>query len=439
MPRFLVLCFAMLSACAPEGPTYWADAKPILDAHCASCHTGGGPAPFALDAFEPAAAVAPLVASAVEARTMPPWGAEEGAYPLRYDPSLTDAQIEVLTAWADSGAAQGDPASEGEPVPLEHGGIGRVDLELSLPEPYLPDGQYEDDYRCFPIDWPLDEPAFVTGYTGLPDNLSVTHHMVGFLVPEAYAEQVRGFDAHSEGPGYPCFGSIAPVDQASDPVQQTILGQWAPGNAGVAMAGGAGIAVQPGSVFVLQMHYTTLVDGLAPDQSSYGIRIARPGEVTREGWIVPWLDFRWIANPELMTIPPDEVTHHGFESVIPQSVQALSSGAIDLEGAVDVLSILPHMHKLGRTIELSIVRADGSTEPVLNVPEYDFDWQQEYVFEEPLRLEAEDQLRVDCWWDNSLEYRRERGVLPLAPTEARWGEGTYDEMCIAMVALTGAE
>ncbi len=439
MVRSLALFLLILPACAPEGPTYWTEAKPILDAHCASCHTAGGPAPFELDAFDSASAVAPLIATAVQARTMPPWGAEAGEHALRYDPSLSDEQIETLSDWAEGGAPEGDASAEGDAITLEHGGIGRVDLELSLPEPYLPDASYDDDYRCFPIDWPLDESAFVTGYTGLPDNLSVTHHMVGFLVPPGNADQVHGFDAASDGPGYPCFGSIAPVDQASDPVQQTILGQWAPGNNGVALAGGAGIAVEPGSLFVLQMHYTTLVDELAPDQSRYGLRIARENEVTREGWIVPWLDFRWIANPELMTIPPDETTHHGFESAIPQSVQALSSGAVALEGAVDVLSILPHMHKLGRTIEMSVVHEDGSVDSVLRVPEYDFDWQQEYVFEEPLRLESTDKLRVDCWWDNSLDYRRRRGVLPVEPTAARWGEGTYDEMCIAMVALTGAE
>ena len=61
------------------------------------------------------------------------------------------------------------------------------------------------------------------------------------------------------------------------------------------------------------------------------------------------------------------------------------------------------------------------------------------MFEEPVLLEPGDQVRLDCWWDNTAEWRASQGVTPVEPIGVTWGEGTYDEMCVALLTVTPLE
>jgi len=432
------LAFALTVALAgcSTAPTYYADVKPILDAHCASCHSVDGVAPFRLDTPEDAAAVKDLIAWSVQQRTMPPWGAEPGIRDLKHDPSLSDAQIHTLTEWAEGGGRSGTADTEGAPIDLDRGGISHVDLELQLPEPYTPNPDRLDDYRCFPLEWPHAEDAWITGFIGLPDYDPVVHHMLTFLVPEANAALVHEWDANSDGPGYPCFGSVTPIDQGAPDIQVTMMGQWAPGMEGLELADGTGIRVAPGTLLVLQMHYTTAVDVLAPDQSTMGLQVTtEPVEDT--AYIVPWMDFGWVADGQRMAIAAgDAAAHHSFQTTLTGSVQALSSGSGDLPAGARIHSVLPHMHKIGREISLTRILPDGSEELFLRIPKYDFNWQREYVFDEALEVGPEDQIRVDCTWDNSAEYRAQVGAIPAEPIDMGWGDGSFDEMCVALLTLT---
>ena len=83
-----------------------------------------------------------------------------------------------------------------------------------------------------------------------------------------------------------------------------------------------------------------------------------------------------------------------------------------------LLSVGPHMHELGKATRI-ILNPDTPDETILiDIPNWDFHWQGQYSFEEPVALVEGDVLRLECWWDNS---KGDRYVV--------WGEGTQDEMC----------
>jgi hypothetical protein len=77
-------------------PTYYADVKPILDGRCVPCHSETGVAPFGLSTYEDAAAYGQAIVAATSSRTMPPWPAAPGCNTYRHDPSLSEAQLEIL-------------------------------------------------------------------------------------------------------------------------------------------------------------------------------------------------------------------------------------------------------------------------------------------------------------------------------------------------------
>lgn len=87
-------------------PTFTRDVQPIVQAQCVSCHRAGGIAPFALETYPQARAMAKAMAAATTARVMPPWMPGGKTPPLKYERKLTDAQIQTIAAWAAAGAPQ---------------------------------------------------------------------------------------------------------------------------------------------------------------------------------------------------------------------------------------------------------------------------------------------------------------------------------------------
>jgi len=81
----------------------------LMFAHCASCHREGGSS-FPLTTYRQARPWAVAIKDEVLSRRMPPWGAIEGFGDFRDDESLTETEIEIIAAWAEGGAPEGDPA-----------------------------------------------------------------------------------------------------------------------------------------------------------------------------------------------------------------------------------------------------------------------------------------------------------------------------------------
>lgn len=432
------MIWSFLLACSGDSPpTYYADIKPIVDAHCGDCHVEGGLAPYSFETPEEAVNAAVLIRLGAESGAMPPWGAADLVdFPLRYNVSLSPEQIDLIARWEEAGAPLGDPAEEGAPIVLEKAALERVDARLSLAEPYTPDTAELDDYRCFVIDWEEDERAWVTGFVGVPDFIPVVHHMLAFIVSPGDVETIEGYDEQAEGPGYPCFGFVTSTDAPDDIVNARILGQWAPGTGAVRVGEGSGVPVEPGSRIVLQMHYSTAVPELQPDQSGLDVELVREAP-DEDAHIVVWTNLSWFLGVEDMHIPADEaaVTHSHTATFVGSGNVRASGAGDDLEQGANITSILPHMHKLGRTLDVEIVRSTGVTERVLSIPDWDFGWQRQYTFESPVFVGPEDEVTVRCTWDNSSAYREIVDVSPES-VDLGWGEGTYDEMCAAILTVT---
>lgn len=437
MPRTALAIPALLLACSPAPPTYLADIQPLTEAHCASCHSDGNIAPFALDSYDALVDFGPAVRRAVMNRTMPPWHAEPGHRAYRYDWSLSDAQVERFDEWFELGAPLGDTA--GERIELERAQLPSVDVELTPEVPFVPDPETSDEYRCFAMDWPLTETAYVSGFEGVPGNVESVHHMLAFIVPPSSAARVRGFEGDDGRPGYPCFGGVTKDGWQPANASETVLfnfgGQWAPGLSAQPFPEGTGMPIEPGSLIVLQMHYTTLGQGDLTDQST--ARFSVRDEVEALGYSVAWMDVGWVTNPPSMKIPAGSTdTWHSYTARLDANpVVDILAPDFDLTSPVKLHSVLPHMHVLGREIVVERVRGD-TVETLVRIPDYDFNWQRVYELMEPMRVLPTDALQIRCNWDNSEAARRASGLLDPAPSDVTWGEGTVEEMCIALLYMS---
>ena len=358
---------------------------------------------------------------------MPPWPAAPGPN-YEYNWSLDPQQIAILTTWAEFGAPEGDPELSVPGLPSIGSSLSRVDVRLSLPEPYTPNSNQSDDYRCFPLDWTGAEPSYITGFNAVPGNTELVHHIAAFLVSadnllgDSVFDQLAQWDADEEGPGYSCFGGPSgPSGDLQLPIQQ--IAQWVPGNQGLDFPAGSGIEILPGSTIVLQVHYNNNPQAASvEDQSSIELKLDDSVEV--EGAFAPWLDMSWALGS--MEIPPLVSDWEVSVQADPRSFFELLNPALQLDAGFTIHSAMLHMHRLGGAGSLSVIHPDGSKTAIVHIPQWDFDWQLNYQLSSPVSFAEGDELSLTCSYDNG-----EEGAL-----RTNWGEGTDDEMCVGNLYIT---
>src|SRR5438094_592636 len=108
--------FALLALLLFQGPrltlapnvTFYRDVVGILQEHCQTCHRPGEIGPMPLRTFNEVRPWAKAITEAVVSRRMPPWYADPAVEQFHNDPSLSAKDIKTLSAWADTGAAEGN-------------------------------------------------------------------------------------------------------------------------------------------------------------------------------------------------------------------------------------------------------------------------------------------------------------------------------------------
>lgn len=393
---------AQVDAQVDTGPVTWSEhVAPILAEHCVSCHRADSIAPYPLDRYDDAAAVAPLIEAVTADGTMPPWGARHGDGCNAWQDArvLDEDSRRLLAAWAATGAAPGDPAAEAPPPP-EPPGLASVGATLDPGIAYVPDARLTDDYRCFVVDPGLDADRFLTAYAVHPGEPRTVHHVILFAIGSALGEEMaEGLDARDETPGYTCFGGANVADA-------TLLGAWAPGTPVVRYPEETGIRLPAGRKLVMQVHYNTLA-GALPDRTTIDLELAPA--VPREAFIYTLADLA-------MHVPA------GLEWG--ETVFEIDLAEVGLPVGAFARGVFPHMHQRGRSITLERRRVD-ERQCMVDVPRWDFEWQRFYFYREPVYVYPDDTLRLTCRYDT-------RGLD--APVV--WGEGTADEMCLMGLYVT---
>ena len=96
---------------------------------------------------------------------------------------------------------------------------------------------------------------------------------------------------------------------------------------------------------------------------------------------------------------------------------------------IEIVSFTPHMHLRGKSAFYEAAYPDGTTESLLGVPQYDFNWQTSYEYAEPKILPAGTKVHLTMAWDNSAD----NPYNPDPTTEVRFGEPTTAEMMFGFV------
>jgi len=370
--------------------TFWHDVAPILWKNCVECHRANQPGPMELLTYEDAVGWAPAIAEETSAGRMPPWHADPRIGHFKNARALTDTDKAILARWKAGGAKEGERAPTQAPPTFAdpEWAIGTPDLVVELPKDEEVPAEGVVPYRYVVVDPKLDHDVWVQRVEVRPGNRAVTHHVIAFLVP----------------PG------VKPRDVLQDP--EAGLGGAhfagnAPGGRPIVLPDGHGKLVRAGSTFLFQLHYTP--NGKATTDRTRMALVFSRVPVTVEARTYAIIGFG-------INIPPNEpdatfTAEHLFQKPI------------------RLTALMPHMHLRGKSFRFELLRADGSSATLLDVPKYDFNWQHTYKLEEPLALAAGDRLKITASYDNSAANR----ANPNPKARVHWGEQTFDEMMIGYI------
>ena len=127
--------FVSVEAAPSAAPTFNKDVLPVLQKQCQECHRPNSIAPMSFLTYKDTRPYARAIEKAVVARTMPPWFADPTVGHFKNTKLLSDAEIELLSAWAKNGAPEGDPDDKPAPVHFAEGWtIGKPDIIVEFPK-----------------------------------------------------------------------------------------------------------------------------------------------------------------------------------------------------------------------------------------------------------------------------------------------------------------
>jgi len=393
-------------------PTFSKDVAPIFYKNCTGCHRPGEIAPMSLLTYDKARPYAKEIRNKVVAGVMPPWHADKAHGKFANERGLTEQEKAVIQRWANNGAPQGDP-KDLPPAPKYTDGwtLGQPDAVVSMPIDYKVPADGFVEYEYFEIPTNFTEDKWVQSVEVRPGARDVVHHVIVTMRPPKPEARPAGFK-FAEGMDVPKkeSGSSEPNQargkgQSLFPPPQRLgafIGGFAPGTSPFTFEPGSAVLIRAGSTIVLQMHYTPSGKETT-DRTKIGFIFAKqpPEREMRLGALV---------NGQFKI--PAGATDHVVKAEMTTSAD------------VTLRSLLPHTHLRGKSWEYTATYPDGRTDVLLSVPKYDFNWQTEYIFAEPLKLPKGTTLRAVAHYDNSAGNKDN----PDPSSDVAWGDQTWEEM-----------
>lgn len=380
--------------------TFNKDVLPILQENCQTCHRPGEIGPMPLLTYDGTRPWAKAIKAAVVGKKMPPWFADPKYGHWANDHSLSEAEIGKLAAWADNGSPEGEAKDKPAPAQWTEGWIiSKPDLIVEMPEAYRVPAKGTVEYTYIILPTGFTEDKWVREMEVRPSNRAVVHH-ANVYIRRPGSKWLRE---------YPVGVPFVPDEQkgsssAGAPLTDENVAGFTPGKQTVTLSGNDAKLIPAGSDIVFQLHYTANGKDTL-DRTKIGFVFAKQAPEMRVARI-------YAANGSL-AIPPGDSDY---------KVEA----ATTLKTETTLVSLKPHMHLRGKSMEFRAVYPTGETEVLLNVPRYDFNWQTEFILEKPKVLPKGTRLEVTAAFDNSVNNKFNPDPTKLV----KWGDQSWDEMAI---------
>ena len=362
--------------------SYAKQIAPLVQEKCSGCHQPGGIGPMALTSYEQIKGFSPMIREVIRTQRMPPWGADPAVNKFHEDKSLSPEQVKTLIHWIEAGSPRGEGADSlsAKRFAAAEWPLGKPDLVLDVPAYKIPANGVVDYQRPF-IENPLKEAKWIKASTIKVSNRQGVHHILTGLLEQVPTE------------GY-----------ASESKWGVSVGGYAVGSESQNNPKDVGALMPVGGAIGFQNHYTPFGKDV-DEKSQIALYFYKDGEKPK--FVMHNIA---IADPSI-SIGPNEENHH-------------ETAYLEFPKEALLYSAFPHAHYRGRASDVWIRYPDGKEKMLLAMPKYDFNWQREYVFEQPVKVPAGSKIIVNYTYDNS----KRNPANPDSNRTVPWGDQSFDEM-----------
>jgi len=375
---------------------------PIIHKNCTPCHQPNKLGPFNLISYEDVAKRAKFIGKVTETRYMPPFPADRKFQSYLNERGLTVGEITKIKLWIEGGMKEGTlkPTVESERRSAQQStesDLVKPDLVLKMNKPYQISGENVEDFRFFSLPSKTATDQYITAIGFKAGNKKNVHH--SRLMVDT-TNNIRAIDGLSEtDPKVYEFQKTG--------LKEEFLYGWVPGNDKISFPKGTGVKLNANSDFLLNMHYapSPVPD---TDQSEIQLYFAKD-KIERE-----------VRN---FTLRENDISNKPFLIKANQKATFFISKKIDK--AMSMISVMPHMHLIGKTFRAFVITPDGEVMNLVKIDNWEFNWQMTYQFNTLLKVPVGSTIIIEGTYDNTAE-NPENPNSP--PRDIAYGWGTKDEM-----------
>lgn len=376
------------------GISYSQDIAPIIAENCASCHRDGGIAPFAMDSHAMLQGWSPMIREVLMTKRMPPGQLDPHVGNFSNDYNVAAEDQQKIVHWIEAGAlnnGMSDPLAE-LVWPDSKWEFGEPDLIVKLPPQTIPATGVLDYITVVVPFEGLERDRWVRASQYLAGDRTVLHHTLN-AVMQPGETRPRGFLGEID----PNLAYITPYIPGAEPHVE-------PANTGGLL--------KVGSKLALQLHYTTMGKETV-DASEIGIWFYPDDQVPQER-----------RSSECACIFPQTWTN-----IPPYDPDFVQQQAITIEADAYLTSFIPHMHFRGKSMSFAAHYPDGTVQELINIANYNYNWQIEYKLDEPVFVPAGTKVMATGAFDNSTQNK----ANPDPSRSVPWGDQSWDEMFFGQV------
>ncbi len=390
--KYLSAFVSFIFFCTSFAQTFSDDVAEIVFENCTNCHNPNGIGPFDLMDYQDVTSNAAIIYDAIAQDRMPPWPPNESYKSFAHSRALPNNEKTLILNWLSNGMPEGDPANTPAPPVFNAGpALGSGDLEIQMPT-YTSKATNNDDYVCFALPTGLLQDRKIKAMEVVPGNAPIVHHALVYIDENAtYQTDTVGGD---------CAG----------PADAKLVGGFTPGASPLVLPNSSdlklGMNIPANSNIVFAMHYPAGSNGMKDSTKVIFHFYDEPSNNVREINADPILQ-NWN-----FVLPPEEVTE-------------VNASFNDVFYDASILSIFPHMHLLGDRIRTYGLTPTNDTIRMIDIPHWDFEWQDFYMFKNMVKVPSGSSLHADGAFNNTAanDHNPNNPAITVYP-----GLNTTDEM-----------
>lgn len=391
----LILTSLLFVSTIGTAQTTWsADAAQVFYDNCTKCHNPNGIAPNSFMTYADAQPYSSLIQNYVTNGIMPPWTPDTSFQHFSQERVLTTAERDIILNWITDGLLEGD-ANQTPPAPVYNGLQqlpGTPDLIVTAPNYMSKATASQDDYVCFVIPSGLTQDRKIRAIEVIPGNLNTVHHCL------VYADATNANTTDTIGGD--CGG----------PVAGDLMMGYTPGSTPTIFPSSStfnsGMIIQAGSDIVLAMHYP---------EGSYGT------------WDQTKIHFYYYDEPvsNFRQVSTNPIIQDWNFTITANTIDSVENTFNSVFSDFTMLSVFPHMHLIGKSIESYAITPANDTIPFVRIPKWDFEWQDFYWFEYMKKISTGSQIYGKGVYDNRASNVNNPNNPPI---DISAGLNTSDEM-----------